>query len=87
MDVAKNDKKGQALPFVDSFGDFVAFQGPPELAALGISSLHYLLVNLFAPVATLLRELPHPPNVRHPWPPPPPVPARRPRNVEKIREK
>lgn len=28
------------LPPVDSFGDLVALQGPPELAALGISSLH-----------------------------------------------
>lgn len=30
-----------SIPSVDSFGDFVAFQGPTELAALGISSLHY----------------------------------------------
>ena len=30
----------QNLPSVDSFGNLIAFQGPPELATLGISSLH-----------------------------------------------
>ena len=39
------DRKN-SLPSVYSFGDFVAFQGPPELAALGISSLHIPLVAL-----------------------------------------
>ena len=30
------------LPPVDAFGDLVSLQRPPELAALGISSLHIL---------------------------------------------
>lgn len=34
------NRKKWYVPSVNSFGDLVAFQGPPELAALGISSLH-----------------------------------------------